>query len=336
MPPRPADERGLRRPGPADLAAQVAAVAAQHRVLVVQGHQVPPGEREGGRPLGLDPHQRRDGQRLPGEQREVVGGTALAPGVQPAGPPGHRVVRPQVARLGVHHGHAAAGGAGGLGQRDGRVLGRDQQHRPEQGGHPVTAAGHQPHRGRRDAGRHPGGQHGRARAQHRHQRVSGQDLQRAGRPEVPVRVLGGEHGAGARVGDHVGGGGHGGQPPGVPGRVADHDAPAGEPRAADHRAAMRAGVMRAAVMPGAAVMSAGGQARAARQAAARCGAARHGAARHGAARHGAARHGDARHRGPEGQGGRRRGRHDDPQGRARPRAAGPAAAAAGRGGPPVQ
>ena len=241
-PPGPPDERGHGRGGPADLAAEIAAEGAEHGVLGVQGDHavvvmagaVRP-ERETERPQRLVVHERRDGQRLPGEQRLVVGGDVLAPGVEPVRCHGHRVVGLQVVRLGVHHRHAPGVGPGRLDEGYRRVVGGDHQQRFEQVGDPVSVPGDQPDLARLDVGGPARGDHGRIRAERLHQGDGGQHLQRAGGPVQAVRVLGGQHLAGARVGDDIGGGCHLGQPPAAVGGIVDDHSAAGQLRAADRR-----------------------------------------------------------------------------------------------------
>ncbi len=234
--PGPGDERGLGRGGPADLPAQVAGVGVQHRVLVEQLDRMTAMQREHGRPGRLDPHELRHGQRLPGEQGQVVGGGVLPPGVQPVRHPGHGVIGLEPVRLGVHHGHALGVGPGRLGEGDRRVVRGNQQQGLEEVGHLIRVALDQPDLVRRDVGGQGRGDHGGVRVQHRHQCVRGEHLQRAGRQEVTVRVLGRQHLPGSRVRDHVGGGRHGGQPPGPVGRVVDDDAPARQFRPAHYSA----------------------------------------------------------------------------------------------------
>ena len=234
VPPGPGDERGLGRRGPADLAAEVAPVGAEHRVLVEQLDRVAAVQREHRRPGGLDPHELRHGQRLPGEQGQVVGGGVLALGVEPVGPPGHGVVGLEPAGLGVHQGHALAVGPGRLGEGDRRVVGGNQQQGLEQVRHPVRAPLDQAYLVRGHVRGQPRGHHGGVWLEHRHQRVRGEYLQGAGRQEVPVRVLGRQYLPGPRVRDHVGGGVDRGQPPGAGRGVVHDDTPPGEFRAAHH------------------------------------------------------------------------------------------------------
>ena len=184
--PGPADERRPGRGGPADLAAEIARERVQHAVL---GPQVFPAgvmagpvrpELEAELPQRLVVHESGHGQRLPGEQRLVVGRHVLARRVQAVRPHGDRVVGLQVVRLGVDHRHALGVGPGRLGQRDRRVVGGDHQERLEQGGDLVAVALDQPHLARYLVRGPARGDHGRVRVEHRHQGDGGQDLQRAG------------------------------------------------------------------------------------------------------------------------------------------------------------
>ena len=223
--------------GPADLAAEVAPVGVEHRVLVEQLDRVAAVQREHRRPGGLDPHELTDGQRLPGEQGQVVGGGVLAPGVQAVRPLGHGVVSLEPVRLGVHQGHALVVGPGRLREGDRRVVGGNQQQGLEQVRHLVRMPLDQAYLVRGHVRGQPRGHHGGVWLQHRHQRVRGEYLQGAGGQEVPVRVLGREHLPGPRVRDHVGGGVDRGQPPGAVRGVVHDDTPPREFRPAHHRRA---------------------------------------------------------------------------------------------------
>ena len=234
VPPGPGDERGLGRRGPADLAAEVATVGVEHRVLVEQLDRVTAVQREHRRTGGLDPHELTDGQRLPGEQGEIVGGAVLALGVQPVGPLGHGVVSLEPVRLGVHHGHALVVGPGRLREGDRRIVGGNEQQGLEQIGHLVRVPLDQADLVRGHVRGQPRGHHGGVRLQRRHQRVRGEYLQRAGRQEVPVRVLGRQHLPGSRIRDHVRGRVDRGQPPGAGRGVVHDDTPPGEFRPPHH------------------------------------------------------------------------------------------------------
>ena len=184
-------------------------------------------------PQRLVVHESGHGQRLPGEQRLVVGRHVLARRVEAVRPHGDRVVGLQVVRLGVDHRHALGVGPGRLGQRDRRVVSGDHQERLEQGGDLVAVALDQPHLARYLVRGPARGDHGRVRVEHRHQGDGGQDLQRAGWAVQAVWVLGRQYLAGSGVGDDVGRGLHLRQPPRAVGRIADdHPAP-GQARAAD-------------------------------------------------------------------------------------------------------
>ena len=176
-------------------------------------------------------HELRDGERLPGEQRLVVGGHVLSRPVEAVRQAGHRVVGLQVMCLGVHHRDALGDRAGRLGDRQRGVVGGDQQHRLEQVGYPVSVPGEEPDLARHGVGGPAGGDHGRVRVEHRHQGDRGQHLERA-RGQVPaMRVLGGQHLPGAGVGEDVGGGLHLGQWLGLCGGIVRRS-PRGRPVAA--------------------------------------------------------------------------------------------------------
>ncbi len=234
-PPGPADERRLGRGGPADLATEVPPERGQHRVLAVKGDHavaVMPGavrpERETERQQPLVVHERGYGQRPPGEQRLVVRGDMLASGVEPVRRHGHRVVRAQVACLRVDHRHAPGVRPGRLREGDRRVVCGNHQQRLEQIGDPVAVAGDQPDLARLDGGGPARCDHGGVRLERLHQGDGGEHLQRAGGPVKAVRVLGGQHLAGARVGDDVRGGPYVGEPPPAAGRIVHDHSPPGQ------------------------------------------------------------------------------------------------------------
>ncbi len=213
VPPGHADVGGARLQGPADLPAQAAAVLGDQVVLVDQQFMLAPLEREPGRPQRVVAHEGGHLQGAPGDQGEVVGGDDLAWCGQAVGLPGDDVVGLQVVCFCVHQGDALGEGSAGLGEGDGRVVGGDQQQRLEQVGHLVPVSGDEADDVRLDRCGPLGGQDRCVRPQPGQHGDRGEHLQRAGRRKQPVRVLGREHGSGARVRDQVRRRGHGRQRP---------------------------------------------------------------------------------------------------------------------------
>ena len=193
----------LRGAGPADLAADAARVLGQQPVLVEQRLRLAGRDREMRFPRRVVPHDIRHGQRLPGDQRQVVRGDVLAGNVEPVRVLRVDVVRLQVVRFGVYQRDAVAQRAGRLRQGDRGVVRRDQQQCVEQVGHLVGLAAYQPRDVRGDVGSLRRRHHRGVRVQQRGERDRRQHLERARRAQQAVRVLGRQDLAGSGVGDHI-------------------------------------------------------------------------------------------------------------------------------------
>ena len=193
----------LRAAGPADLAADTARVLGQQLVLVEQRLRLAGRDREMRFPRRVVPHDIRHGQRLPGDQRQVVRGDVLAGNVEPVRVLRVDVVRLQVVRFGVYQRDAVAQRAGRLRQGDRGVVRRDEQQCVEQVGHLVGLAAYQPRDVRGDVGSLRRRHHRGVRVQQRGERDRRQHLQRARRAQQAVRVLGRQDLTGSGVGDHV-------------------------------------------------------------------------------------------------------------------------------------
>ena len=146
-----------------------------------------------------------------GEQGEVVRRGHLAGGVQPAGVHRVGVVGLQLDRDLVHALDGRRPAAGGVGERAGRVVPGREEEPVEQLVHRVRQPRHDADLGALDPGvLGPADVHlGLSQPWQHGER--GQRLERAGRQEPAVRVLGCQHRAGGGVGDQPGPCAHGGQ-----------------------------------------------------------------------------------------------------------------------------
>ncbi len=226
------DEAAERLGRPAVLDAEHPGVLAEE--LVVVGHLVvlALGRGEVGE-LGADVLA-EVGVRQPGprDQRQVVRRAALARLVQAVRRLGHGVEGLEPLGLGVHVGEGARDSAVGLGERHGGVVARDHHQRAEQVVDLVDLVLGQAHGASLDVARLGAGLDDFVLVQAGDERDGCEDLERAGGKVAAVRVLGGEHLAGVRVGDHEGGGFGLGQ---RLGRRVDHDAAPSQQHSADGR-----------------------------------------------------------------------------------------------------